>query len=388
MPWKETCAMKEKLKFIHALNQGEQSFAQLCRQFEISRKTGYKWVARYEEAGEPGLIDKAPVARSCPHAREAEVVDAVVELRKEHPTWGPKKLLGYLERQRPEVDWPASSTIGDWLKKYGQIRPRRRRVRAPRQEGAPGRGQEPNQVWCVDFKGWLKLGDGVLLYPLTITDEASRSLLMCQGLLETDGGVVRRWFERAFREFGLPDQIKSDNGPPFATVAPGGLSELSVWWIKLQIVPVRIEPAQPQQNGRHERMHRTLGAEAADPPRENRMEQQRAFDQFRREYNELRPHEALGQTPPAEHYRVSRRSYPRELVPPEYPDMEVRWTNNGQITWRGRKVVMGPRLSKEPVGLRQIGESQWEVFYGPVWLGMLDERDKELRLKRPAKKKS
>lgn len=378
--------MKERKKFIEACNdERQESFAELCRRFGISRTHGYKWVRRYEELGEAGLADRPRIAQSRPHARDEEVVDAVVQLRKKYPQWGPKKLVGYLAGKQPEVEWPAPSTVGDWLKKYGLIRPRRRRIRGPVARPVAGcgvsRGEEPNQVWCVDFKGWWVMGDGKKCYPLTISDEHTRYLLKCEGMQETKGPLIKEQFERTFVEFGLPERIRSDNGPPFASVGPGGLTRLSVWWLKLGIALERIEPGEPQQNGRHERMHRTLAQEVAKEA--HLMAQQRGLDRFRREYNQERPHEALGQTPPALHYSVSRRSYPRELVYPEYPDMKVRWTSHsGMISWRGQAVSLGNCLDNEPVGLAQVSETAWEVFYGPVELGVLDDRDEKPVLRR------
>lgn len=383
MPWKETCPMSERMKFIVACNESEESFSALCQQFGISRKQGYKWVRRYEEQGPAGLEDKPRVAQHRPHACDEQIVDAVLRLRKEHTRWGPKKLRGYLVQHQPEQQWPAASTIGDWLNKYGQIRPRRRRVRAPVNSLEVKRGEVPNAVWCADFKGNFVLGDGNKCYPLTITDEYSRFLLKCEALLKPRTRPVQEQFEWAFREFGLPKAMRTDNGPPFASVGPGGLTALSVWWIKLEITLLRIEPGQPQQNGRHERMHRTMGDEALTTQQPDVLQQQRALDLFRREYNEVRPHEALGQTPPAQHYIASRRSYPRELLVPQYPDMKVRWTSHqGVISWRRQSVKLGTCLDNEPVGLRQVTQTAWEVYYGPVLLGVLDDRDKEVRLRR------
>jgi transposase InsO family protein len=383
MPWKETCAMDERKKFIEACNESSETFSALCRQFGISRTKGYKWVKRYEQMGEAGLADRPRLAQRRPHARQEEVVDAVLQVRKAHPHWGPKKLVGYLEGKRPEVDWPAASTVGDWLNRYGLIRPRRRRIRGPVGPGQVSRGEEPNQVWCVDFKGWWVMGDGHKCYPLTISDESSRYLLKCEGMLETGGRAVKEEFERVFGEFGLPERMRSDNGPPFASVGPGGLTALSVWWVKLGVVLERIEPGKPQQNGRHERMHRTLEEQVGPEPQQNLMAQQRELDRFRREYNQERPHEALGQSPPALHYHSSRRPYPAQLGHPEYADMKVRWTSHsGMISWRGKTVSLGACLDNEPVGLRQVSETEWEVLYGPVWLGVLDDRDPKPVLRR------
>jgi transposase InsO family protein len=374
------------VEFIAACIQGEDNFAELCRRFGISRKTGYKWVARYEELGPEGLLARPPVARCHPQAREAALLDAVLQARKDHPFWGPKKLRRLLQEQAPQLLWPAASTIGEWLKHHGLIRPKRRRLRTPGHSGPLAPSPRPNGLWCADFKGSFLLGDRTRCHPLTITDDFSRYLLKCEALVGTDARATRLHFDRAFGEYGLPDRIRTDNGAPFASVGPGGLTTLSVWWIKLGIVPERIEPGQPQQNGRHERMHRTLKQETTRPPQADMPGQQRCFDRFRGEYNELRPHEALEQTPPARHYSVSRRLMPGVLSHPEYPDLKQRWAgNSGYISWRGQPVSLGKCLAGEPVGLKQVSESQWEVYYGPVRLGVLDDQDKEAVLHRVAK---
>ena len=271
MPWKETCAMTEKLKFIAACAEGDEkeSFAALCRRFGISRKTGYKWLSRYEEGGAAGLEEKERGVREVEHRLSEELVSRVIEARKSHPKWGPKKLRAWLGEHEGVEGLPSASTIGEWLKRYGLVRPRRRRLRVPLNPNALDKCQMPNDVWCIDFKGHFALGDKKRCYPLTLTDAASRYILCCEALLKTDAVAVRPHIERAFLEFGLPRKIRSDNGPPFATVGVGGLSALSVWWIRLGIEPERIEPGHPEQNGRHERMHRTLKDEPASEPGRN-----------------------------------------------------------------------------------------------------------------------
>lgn len=368
--------MDEKVRFIAACSE-EPNLAEVCRRFGISRKTGYKWLERYEALGVDGLKERPPRALQPPRRVDGALEQAIVQLRKAHPLWGPKKLRALLQQSRPEEDWPAASTFGEVLKRNGLIRPRRRRVRMPPSSAPLGDCTSPNDLWCIDFKGQFSLGDGVRCYPLTLSDGATRYLLKCEGLTEPRTDGVRRHLELAFREFGLPDRIRSDNGPPFATLRTGGLSALSIWWIKLGIVPERIEPGHPEQNGRHERMHRTLKAEVADPPRANLLEQQRAFDHFRHVYNELRPHEALSQVPPTKRYEPSRRVYPARLATPEYRDCIVRWTSKGAISWNAQRVVVGPTsFHSEAVGVRQVGESVWHVYFGPVLLGALDDRDK------------
>lgn len=374
--------MDERVRFITEVNKAQVSFAALCRSFGISRKTGYKWCDRYEEFGPAGLEERPPIARHCPHKTADELVAALIELRKDHPTWGPKKLKARLEALGTK-DVPAASTIGDMLKRHGLVRPRRRRVYPPSMTPQPlAEATVPNDTWCVDFKGHFALGDRKRCYPLTITDQVSRYLLKCESVETPDAKHVRPHFERAFREFGLPLRMRSDNGPPFATVGIGGLSELSVWWIKLGIVPERIEPGKPEQNGRHERMHRTLAEDVASKPEANRQAQQLAFDRFRREYNDVRPHEALSMATPASQYTTSRRVMPAVLSSPEYPaTMAVRRVApNGRLTWQGQDVFLSKLLRGEPVGVEPIDEQRWRLHYGPVVLAELTMRGKELHL--------
>jgi putative transposase len=381
VPWKETCPMDQRLKFIAAVNESDLSFAALCREHTVSRKTGYKWVARYEALGPRGLEDGDPGKHTCPNAVPDALRDRICELRREHPTWGPEKLRGWL-LDHGESWMPVASTIGDLLKNRGLIVPRRRRVRTPPSVEPLALGSQPNEVWCTDFKGHFALGDKTRCHPLTLTDHASRYLLKCEALTAPTEEAVRVHFERAFREFGVPDRMRSDNGVPFASTAPGGLSALSVWWIKLGIFPERIEPGQPQQNGRHERMHRTLKAEV--PPCETRIEQQRAYDCFRHLYNDERPHEALGQKPPASRYDRSRRTMPSTPRSPEYADAMTtrKLDDHGRLKFAGDKIQVTGLLAGEPVGLDPIDEETWEIFYGPIAIGELRLRNKELSLVR------
>jgi len=382
VPWKETCPMDERVKFVAAVNEFDGSFRELCRQFRISPRTGYKWVARYEQYGPAGLVDRPPIPHRVPHATAAEVLARVIELRKEHPTWGPKKLRGWLVDRGQKA--PSASTIGDLIKRHGLVAPRRRRVRTPLSVEPLAIGSQPNDVWCVDFKGHFALGDKTRCHPLTLTDHASRYLLKCEALSEPTEAAVAVHFDRAFREYGLPDRIRSDNGVPFATTALGGLSSLSVGWIKLGILPERIEPGQPQQNGRHERMHKTLKAETANPPSATMTDQQRAFDRFRFIYNDERPHEALQQKPPASRYGRSRRSMPSAPQSPEYPaTMKTRkLDSHGRLGWAGQKTLLTRLLGNEPVGLDQLDEETWEIFYGPIAIAELHIRNKDLTVKR------
>jgi transposase InsO family protein len=385
VPWKETRVVDQRVQFIAALRQQEQesgrsNFAQTCRRFGISRDTGYKWLGRYEAEGAAGLADRKPVAQRCPHRVADAVEGQVVELRKQWPHYGPKKLRAMLLESGQE-GVPAASTIGDIIERNGLVRPRRRRIRVPCSASPLAHAQEANDVWCVDFKGHFGLGNGQRCHPLTITDAASRYLIKCESVVRPDAEHCRPHFERAFREFGVPMRIRSDNGPPFATKSTGGLSRLSVWWVQLGIEPERIEPGQPQQNGRHERFHLTLKQQTASPPKADAGEQQRAFDRFRHEYNDVRPHEALGQTPPARHYEPSLRPMPDPRAPEYDPDMTVRWASaHGSISIKGAPLCVGKVLAEQPVALRQIDEDEWELFYGPLLLGYVLLRKGKARL--------
>jgi len=375
MPWKESRVVDQRVCFIAACAEGDEAFAELCRRFGISRKTGYKWVDRYEAVGPLGLEDGPPHARTHTQQTPPEVIDAVLLARKQHPHWGPKKLRVWLGERDPAMQWPAPSTIGETLKRHGLIRPRRRRPRVPPSTFPIERGHAPNDVWCTDFKGHFALGDCTRCHPLTVSDEASRYLLKCEGLAAPRHAPVREHFELAFREFGLPLGMRSDNGPPFASTAVGGLSVLSVWWIRLGIVPLRTAPASPQENGVHERMHRTLKAEATRPAEHDLAAQQRTFDRFRHEFNDERPHEALGMKPPARVYTPSPRRMPERLREPEYGEEFAvrRLTAAGTFSFRHVKFNLSFVLGGAMIGLREVAEGRHEVIYGPVRLGYLDE---------------
>lgn len=376
--------MDERVRFVAACHDSQDSFARLCRSFGISRKTGYKWLARYEAQGPRGLEEASRAPRAIPHRTPDEVRDVLVAARREHPFWGPKKLRCVVAERHPRLALPAPSTIGALLKREGLIRPRKRRLRVPWSTQPLDPCHDPNALWCLDFKGHFALGDRTRCYPLTVTDAFSRYLLACEAMGEGKEAPVRAVLERAFREFGLPERIRSDNGPPFASVGLGGLTGLSVWWIKLGITPERIEPGHPEQNGRHERMHRTLKQEATQPAAADLGAQQRTFDRWRAQYNDVRPHEALGQRPPASAYALSRRSYPSVLGEPTYgPDVQVRRVHaSGRLKRKGVWVVLARCLGGEPVGLREVGEAQWQLYYGPIYLGTLDETKREPRLLR------
>lgn len=376
MSWKASDPMSERVKFIGLLKSGQRTVAGLCREFGISRKTAYKWAQRFEQEGLDGLREKSRAPRQMPWQTPSEVQELLLTARKRHPTWGPRKLKAWLEDRDDTLDLPAPSTIGDLLRREGLVHRRRRRLKLPVPKSPFGSQiLEPNQEWDVDFKGEFRLGDGRYCFPLTLTDAFSRYLLEVRALEGTSGAKARPFFEQAFRAFGLPWTIRSDNGAPFASTGLGRLSALSVWWIKLGIRPLRGRPHHPQDNGRHERMHRTLKAETTRPPAQESRGQQKRFDAFRKEYNDERPHEALGQRPPARLYRVSRRPFPGRIPEVEYPGhYEVRQVSSGGIfTWRSQAIFLGHSLIGERIGLREVEDGLWRVCFADVELGVLDE---------------
>jgi putative transposase len=386
MPWKETCVMDERLRMIVECQRGEVGMAELCRAAGISRKTGYKWLDRYRAEGAAGLVERS----RAPHQRPGQIPEVMAERllaeRAAHPTWGPRKLVARLQQMDPTTAWPAASTVGALLSRAGLTVRRRKRARATVSGGGPlGACHEANAVWCADFKGQFATGDGQICYPLTITDGASRYLLRCQGLPAIDGVRVRPLFEATLREFGLPVAIRTDNGPPFASVGLAGLTPLAVWFVELGIRLDRGRPGHPQDNGRHERMHRTLKAETAHPPAATFRAQQAAFDHFRDEYNTIRPHEALGQQPPATHYGASPRPFPSRIRPPEYPDADLvkRVRPNGTIRWRGTEIYLAVPLVGRPVGLTEQADGRWEVAFGSLMLGTLDGRSDRILPAKP-----
>ena len=376
MPWTEASPMDQRIRFIADYREGFSAFTELCTRYGVSRKTGYKWVDRYESQGAVGLMDVSRRPRSCPHGTDARTVEKLIELRRLHPSWGAKKLLKLLSRRYPDWDVPGRSTCCDILKRHGLVKARHRR-KYPGHPGRPRTPMEaPNDIWTADFKGQFRTRDGVYCYPLTVADGYSRYLLACHGLQSTAIDLARPVFLRLFEEHGLPRIIRTDNGVPFATTALGRLSALSVWWVRLGIYPELIEPAHPEQNGSHERMHRTLKRETAMPPRANLRSQQFRFNAFRHEYNEERPHEALDQETPASLYRSSPRRLPRKLPALEYPGhFEVRYVSaNGGIRWKCAWVCVTHTLAGEYVGLEEVGDGLWDAYFGPIRLGRMDER--------------
>lgn len=381
MPWKETSSMDERIQFIAALLKGMR-MGEACRGFGISRKSGYKWLERYKTLGPQGLEDRSRAPLHTPWAISEGMAELLIDARCRHPTWGPRTLIDWLAKHHPGKRFPAPSTVGELFRRRGMVKPRRRRRRCPPHTARPALYDRPNATWCADFKGWFRVRDGRRCDPLTISDGHSRFLLCCQTVERPSLTNVRAQFERVFREYGLPDAIRTDNGPPFASTGLGGLSRLAVWWLKLGITPDRIEPAKPQQNGRHERMHRTLKAETAKPPAASLRAQQRRFDRFRQEYNEERPHQALGGDPPSSRFSPSRRTYPTREPTVEYPShFAVRSVRtDGTIKWNSTHVYVSQALVGEPVGLWNFEQDRWMLHFSTLRLGVMDNRLREPRL--------
>lgn len=381
MPWEEKTLTMLRARFVEEFESCLYTMSELCARYGISRKTGYKWLERYVTEGIEGLADRSRVPGHCPHRTAEELEKALLDLRRAHPTWGPRKLLAWEKKRSPEVSWPAASTVGSLLKRHGLVesrRPARRRWVHPGRPTAQAEG--PNEIWTTDFKGQFRTGDGWLCYPLTVADMHSRYLLGVQGLDSVAEEHAWPVFKRLFGEYGLPQVIRSDNGPPFASTSVGGLSHLSVQWIKLGIRLERITPGHPEQNGKHERMHRTLKAETARPPAAHRAAQQERFDQFRRIYNEERPHEAIEQRTPLELYASSPRRLPEQIPEPEYPDhFEVRSVRQGgEIKWRGEYLFVSESLRGERIGLEEDGDGRWSVYFGAVLLARFEEPERKL----------
>jgi len=353
--------------------------AWICERFGISRKTGYKWLERYQQSGAGGLQDRSSAPARHGRAMAPELRDRIIALRQQKPHWGAKKLRAKLADLYPDEAWPATSSIGDLLLRAGLIQRRGERRRTPPHDGPLAHAVAANDVWCTDYKGWVRAKDGQRCDPLTVTDAYSRFLLAADLVARLDYANARPVFERLFREFGLPVAIRSDNGTPFASTGVGGLSALSIWWLKLGIRPERIPPGKPQQNGRHERMHRTM-LEAMSPPAETAAAQQARLDGFREEYNDERPHEALGQRPPGMFYQASHRPYDGTEREPAYADHQAvrRVRSNGEIKWSGGLLFVGEALIGELVAVSEA-EDAWAVHYFDVLLGYIDAKGRKIR---------
>lgn len=377
MPWKEITQVEQRQSFVSRYLLRRERMAELCAEFGISEKTGYKWVRRYLHDGDQSLEDRSHAPHSIPHRMPAATAEYFLALRERHRTWGPRKLVAYAAANEPTRRWPAPSSVGALLKQAGLVRIRPRRFTKTKDAGSAWgvtQAGMPNAVWTADFKGEFRLGSGPYCYPLTVLDAYSRYLLGVRALESTKGAATTAEFRRLFQEHGLPTVIRTDNGPPFGSTAIARLTPLAVWWIRLGIRPERITPGHPQENGAHERMHRTLKAETTRPAAPTWRGQQRRFDQFRDSYNTERPHEALGLRPPSTVYATSPRPYPKRLPKPDYPaGIDVRRvTSIGQACWRGSYFFLSSLLAGQDVGIEQITEHRWTVAFGPLILGHIN----------------
>jgi len=368
--------MDQRTQFIADYLREVLSVTELCDLYGIARKTAYKWIDRYLRQGPAGLEERSRRPQRSPNATADEIVAGILDARRRHPSWGGKKLLTLVHKRHPNWDLPHRSTVCDILSRHGMVAKKRNRRRI----GHPGKPTSqilaPNDVWSADYKGQFRTGNGIYCYPLTVTDGYSRYLLGCQGLNSTAVTEAKPVFTRLFKEYGLPQRIRTDNGVPFATNTLARLSSLSAWWVRLGILPELIEPGKPQQNGRHERMHRTLKAETTRPAAGSLAAQQRKFNTFREEFNNERPHEALDMQTPACLYRPSTREMPEKLPPFEYPDrFELRYVSaNGGIRWGRDWINVSTVCIGEYVGLEEIDDGIWNVYFGPLKLGRLNER--------------
>ncbi len=372
MPWKECHVVEERMRFIARLLDGEK-MAHLCREFGISRKTGYKIYNRYKDCGLDALTDRSRRPYRQANQLPMQIEKLIVGLKKEYPHWGAPKIREKLKRLYPDIHCPAVSTVHAVLDRHGLVK-RRKRRRNKACGTALAHVTRPNELWCADYKGEFMLADRRYCYPLTVTDYASRYLITCDALSTTREAMAFPVFERAFKDFGLPTTIRTDNGVPFSSPnALYGLSRLSVWWLRLGIQIERIQPGHPEQNGRHERMHLTLKKEATKPAAENFLVQQGRFDKFIDYYNEERPHQALDMQMPAEKYKKSPRPY-RGLEDLEYPfhDLTAQVTNCGRFCYKSRKINLSTVFAGQLIGVKQVTNSVWLVSFMHYDLGYFD----------------
>jgi putative transposase len=379
--------MNSKVSFIVEWEKQFVSFSELCRKHGVSRQTGYTIVERFEQQGWEGLEERSRAPHERPRAMDEGTRQELIDLRMEHPSWGPKKLKAWLEKSRGQagkaMPVPARSTIGEMLDREGLIHRRRRKPGKATATTAANLSVpvESNDVWSVDFKGWFRTGDGRRCEPLTVTDNASRMLLRLVAAGGINGSQVRAVMESAFKEYGMPRAMRSDNGAPFASQAPGGLTELSVWWIRLGIVQERIKPGKPTQNGRHERFHLSLIRDCLDYEIGYDLRVQgRIFVRYREEFNRQRPHEALQMKTPESVWRPSSRNYPARVPEVEYEAgyQRRRVNEHGSFAWEGIRVPLSPVLAGEEIGLLEIDDDVYEVAFGPVCLGLMDGRTRAL----------
>jgi transposase InsO family protein len=377
MAWRIGKVDEKRKEFIEQVNSGGRTITDLCKEYEISRKTAYKWIDRYETDGEEGLKDRSRSPHSQPGKTDDKLTQKILAIKNKYPSWGPKKILAVLEANHPEDKWPSDTTIGNILEKHGLVIPRKYRKRFPSKSDPLSHCQAANDIWSVDFKGWFLTKDGIKCDPLTITDAHTRFILTCIKLESAKEANVWKVLEEQFYKNGLPKHIRHDNGPPFATSGAGRLSTLSIKIIKTGVIPEWIEPGKPYQNGRHERMHKTLKAEGTFPRQLTIDEQQMKFRDFINYYNYERPHEALGQRPPGSVYVASDRHWDGKLHSPEYDEgcLIKRVSERGQIFWKGRDLFIGKTLRGEYIAIKENDQGEWNVYFGPVFLGLLNHEN-------------
>lgn len=391
MAWRKTKVEDQRKKIVDACIEGKHTVADLCRMYEISRKSAYKWLERYKSEGEEGLKDRSRAPHRQSLKTDHQIIEEILKVRLTFPSWGPKKILAYLEKHQSDISWPSTTTIGNLLDVNGLVIPRKLRKRVPARTAPLAHCQMSNDVWCADFKGWFLTGDGNKCDPFTLTDGASRYLLRCLKLENNTIEHVWAVLDIAFREYGLPLFLRNDNGPPFGSIGAGRLTRLSVNLIKAGVTPEWIDPGKPQQNGRHERMHGTLKNETANPPQLTLEEQAMQFKEFRNYYNHVRPHEAIGQKTPGSIYQPSPRMWNGVLKAPEYSNEYIlrKVRPAGQISMKpyASEIYISTALVHEYIGLKQIEELIYEAHYGPIYLGRINLDAKKLILPEGIKRK-
>lgn len=377
MAWRVAKVEEHRKEFIEQINNGDRTITDLCNEYQISRKTAYKWINRYQENGEEGLKDRSRTPHSQPRKTDDRLLQRILEVKNRYPSWGPKKILATLEANFPQNNWPSDTTVGNILERHGLVTPRKYRKRFPSKSDPLSHCHAANDVWSVDFKGWFLTKDGVKCDPLTVTDAHTRFILSCIKLESAKEAEVWKILEEQFYKNGLSKYLRHDNGPPFATAGVGRLSKLSIKLIKAGIIPEWIAPGKPYENGRHERMHKTLKAEGIFPLQLTLNEQQMKFRDFIHYYNFERPHEALGQKPPGSIYISSDRSWNGTLRSPEYDGecLVKRISERGQISWRGRETYIGKTLKGECIGIKEGEQGEWKIYFGPVFLGIIDHEN-------------
>ena len=380
MPWKVINPMDLKVQFIDDWNNGHFSITDLSRKYGISRPTVYKWLVRHKQLGIEGLKEQSRAPKNCPNRTPKKILNLLIQEKLKNRKSGPRKIRARLKRQRPELELPAVSTISYWLKKEGLVEQRKKRLHVPPYTEPFVECNAPNKVWSMDYKGQFYMKNDHVCYPFTVSDNFSRFLLRCKALAGPRYMPTKEALKSTFREYGLPDVIRNDNGTPFASKCIGGLSRLSIWLIQQGIIPERIKKGCPQENGRHERMHRTLKSDALDPVARNLKDQQKQFDIFQHDYNNYRPHESLNDQPPSDYYKKSNRPYVEHPHPPgygyEYKIRRVR--QSGDIKFNGQMFFLTESLAGQPVGLKEIADGLWQLQYSFYVLGSVDLRKNKI----------